>query len=992
MLLSRGKKLTVCVLCFLLAITVVPLNIFENVNADTFISYDDEAPSSTITFRSIEDYEYNAEVKELARWTGHSNIEITFTNTGDETIHDWYFTFDYNYEIENPYNCYVLEHEDNLYTIGNNDWNQDILPGESVSIGFTAASEDGSEISEEPTFYLLNTKTVEILSSDLAWSFEQYSDWTTGFSGALILTNNSEEQIRDWTITFDSNRPITQIDAAVLSTEVDGVYTISNDGNNQNIAAGQSYRIELQGGEHDPSESFALTDYTVSAKALAYTLDEDNDDNGIVDVREIDFTGIVTVTPTATPIPTATSTPIVTNTPSPTAIPTTAPTINPTSTVTPTPSPAITITPSTSATPTPTAIPTGVPDDIDYEKDSDSDGLPDAYEDYIGADKNNPDTDSDGVNDLYEFVLSTDPLTPDSNGNNDYDSDGLTNAQESALGTSPIEADTDSDGLTDGEEVNTFGTDPRKYDTDDDEMSDYSEVNLGSDPLIPDSDVMRPQTIAFEPSDDSSLSGVTKVTVSGYISGCINENTQICDIYGKDLHTSSIEALVGDPVNIETTGEFNSMTITFYYTDGLNENNLRIMWYDEENCEYVVLDNYSINKSRNTISVTTTHFSKYMLIDEEVWVNTWIDACCEAGYISNIGNAYSLPLYIRRLNNKYDDNDGDGIVDILETSGMINNIGHVVYTDPGKMDTDSDDLSDGYEMGEFGVVGDIISYSKYTKYLDAWPVSLGSLYEDYVFLKQKSSPVKGDSDEDGVLDGEDYTPNELNPDAVYIFYDDKWTDNAVFWENKYKKDYKVMKYDCEDWTSFKSLWSSLGELEGKEAHNTDRVILLYDGDLGAFILNFDDPSTWVISDWLRKEYPYYALISDLENKNIRVLDLKICHGGELSAIVDYPISVNEFSQNEEKRCNLAIQFLVSVPGISNVRAWDGTYIFTNGPLGHYERSYNKENASWQEWCLNYSRSAILTDYDVVIDGRYVNKNYANWVNFVEKYFGDNHLI
>ena len=83
MLLSRGKKLTVCVLCFLLAITVVPLNIFENVNADTFISYDDEAPSSTITFRSIEDYEYNAEVKELARWTGHSNIEITFTNTGD---------------------------------------------------------------------------------------------------------------------------------------------------------------------------------------------------------------------------------------------------------------------------------------------------------------------------------------------------------------------------------------------------------------------------------------------------------------------------------------------------------------------------------------------------------------------------------------------------------------------------------------------------------------------------------------------------------------------------------------------------------------------------------------------------------------------------------------------------------------------------------------------------------------------------------------------
>ena len=990
MLLSRGKKLTVCVLCFLLAITVVPLNIFENVNADTFISYDDEAPSSTITFRSIEDYEYNAEVKELARWTGHSNIEITFTNTGDETIHDWYFTFDYNYSIENPYNCCVLEHEDNLYTIGNNDWNQDILPGESVSIGFTAASDDGSDIEEEPSFFLLNTKTISLLDSDLSWSFEQYSDWTTGFSGALILTNNSEEQIRDWTITFDSNRPITQIDAAVLSTEVDGVYTISNDGNNQNIAAGQSYRIELQGGEHDPSESFALTDYTVSTKALAYTLDEDNDDNGIADVREIYFSGIVTVTPTATPIPTATSTPIDTNTPSPTAIPTTAPTINPTSTVTPTPSPAITITPSTSATPTPTAIPTGVPDDIDYEKDSDSDGLPDAYEDYIGTDKNNPDTDSDGVNDLYEFVLSTDPLTPDSNGNNDYDSDGLTNAQESALGTSPIEADTDSDGLTDGEEVNTFGTDPRKYDTDDDEMSDYSEVNLGSDPLIPDSDVMRPQTIAFEPSDDSSLSGVTKVTVSGYISGCINENTQICDIYGKDLHTSSIEALVGDPVNIETTGEFNSMTITFYYTDGLNENNLRIMWYDEENGEYIVLDNYSINKARNTISVTTTHFSKYMLIDEEVWVNTWIDACCEAGYISNIGNAYSLPFYIKRLNNKYDDNDGDGIVDILETSGMINNIGHVVYTDPGKTDTDSDELSDGYEMGEFGVVGDIISYSKYTKYLDAWPVSLGSLYEDYVFLKQKSSPVKGDSDEDGVSDSIDYTLNDQNLDAVYIFYDDRWTDNAVFWENKYNKDYKVIKYHCEDWGLFKSLWNSLGEIDGKINYSIDRVILLYDGDIGGFILDYDNDSTWVITDYLKNKYKNFASISDLENKSIRILDLKICHSGELSATNIHTENYVSGSEDEEHGYNIAIQFLVSVPGISIVRAWDGKYIFINKNFGHYERSLSADKAI-EERCYDYCPSGdekifnIYNDYDIEKDGVYTNEFVVNMINLFTRY-------
>jgi hypothetical protein len=42
-----------------------------------------------------------------------------------------------------PYNCMVLEHEGALYTIANNDWNQDIRPGDTVTIGFTTSSDDG---------------------------------------------------------------------------------------------------------------------------------------------------------------------------------------------------------------------------------------------------------------------------------------------------------------------------------------------------------------------------------------------------------------------------------------------------------------------------------------------------------------------------------------------------------------------------------------------------------------------------------------------------------------------------------------------------------------------------------------------------------------------------------------------------------------------------------------------------------------------------------
>ena len=414
MFYSRKTKLVTSIVCVSLSIVSIPINIVEKVFADdTVPSYDDGAIVE-VSYRSVEDKDYVVDISTTSVWTGHSNLEFTFTNTGTDTIHNWYFTFDFEYNIENPYNCYTVEHTGDLYTIGNNDWNQDILPGESVTVGFTVSSDDGRDITNMPTFYLLNTKTINIPSSDLSYSFEEYSDWTAGFSGALILTNNSQEQIRDWTVTFDSNRPITQVDAAALTSNTDGTYSITNDGITQNVFAGQTYRIELQGGEHDSSIPLELTNYTVVAKSLALSLDDDTNDNGVPDVLEMNYSGIITVTPTDVPTvtasPTATDipTPTVTVTPTATDIPvltttvTSTPSATPTDTVTPTP--IITTTPTDTSTPTPTATPTEFPDDLDYDTDTDSDGLPDDLEDYYGTDKNDPDTDDDGVNDLYELM------------------------------------------------------------------------------------------------------------------------------------------------------------------------------------------------------------------------------------------------------------------------------------------------------------------------------------------------------------------------------------------------------------------------------------------------------------------------------------------------------------------------------------------------------------------------------------------------------------
>lgn len=48
------------------------------------------------------------------------------------------------------------------------------------------------------------------------------------------------------------------------------------------------------------------------------------------------------------------------------------------------------------------------------------------------------------------------------------------------------------------------------------------------------------------------------------------------------------------------------------------------MWYDEENGVYQILDNETVlDKEKQTVSYKTTHFSKYMVVDKNIWYNTW---------------------------------------------------------------------------------------------------------------------------------------------------------------------------------------------------------------------------------------------------------------------------------------------------------------------------------------------------------------------------------
>ena len=118
--------------------------------------------------------------------------------------------------------------------------------------------------------------------------------------------------------------------------------------------------------------------------------------------------------------------------------------------------------------------------------DSDGDGLDDHAELIIhGSDPSDPndppssawDGDGDGLIDEIELLLGTDPTLADSDG--DWLSDGQEDADhDGSVGvdeTDPTLADSDGDGLHDGWEVEIYGSDPAVADSDGDGLDDASE-------------------------------------------------------------------------------------------------------------------------------------------------------------------------------------------------------------------------------------------------------------------------------------------------------------------------------------------------------------------------------------------------------------------------------------------------------------------------------------------------------------------------------------
>ncbi|MBD5520240.1 MAG: VWA domain-containing protein [Lachnospiraceae bacterium] len=269
--------------------------------------------------------------------------------------------------------------------------------------------------------------------------------------------------------------------------------------------------------------------------------------------------------------------------------------------------------------------------EIDENLDTDNDGIPDYLEDYFGTDKYKKDTDGDGMSDYIEiFLIDLNPTAIDTDGNGvndgdeDADADGLSNLYEIEIGTNLIKADSDNDGLSDSEEINLYGTDPLKYDTDEDGVSDGKEVELGTNPLVAEE-----VFLVTASADDEYNEDTVDVSVEVSLSGEQVESLSVERYKDEFLFPETMPGYIGGAYDFRVDGNFEQATLKFEFDKNLLADSSfdPVIYYFNE--EDQLLEELDTTIDGNVATATTSHFSKYILVNRDVyedeckWEDVW---------------------------------------------------------------------------------------------------------------------------------------------------------------------------------------------------------------------------------------------------------------------------------------------------------------------------------------------------------------------------------
>ena len=209
-----------------------------------------DSEPENVTEKSYEGENFKVTFSLVDQWDGGYNANIKIENIGDSVIENWYLGYDLNNVLTSMWNAEVVSYESGQYVVKNAGWNADIPVGGSVQYGISV----NENFTGFPRTYELLGENVQLEESAFSTEYYLDSDWGSGFTGRILITNKSDKMIEDWMLECDFGREITSIWGATIESHKGTRYVIKNAGYNANIAAGQTIVIGFNGEGGDTNQ------------------------------------------------------------------------------------------------------------------------------------------------------------------------------------------------------------------------------------------------------------------------------------------------------------------------------------------------------------------------------------------------------------------------------------------------------------------------------------------------------------------------------------------------------------------------------------------------------------------------------------------------------------------------------------------------------------------------------------------------------------------
>lgn len=571
-------------------------------------------------------------------WSGAFNAHIVIRNLSHADIENWGLQFGFSNDIVNIWNGKILSTENGSYTVKNLGYNQDIKNGSEVSFGFIA----NGDPDVLPDGIVLCSKEYVVEDGYLA-EFSVNSDWGSGFSGTIELSNTGKEAIEDWTLEFDLNRDIDNIwNGSIIKHE--GIrYIVKNADYNQRILPGQSITIGFNGHQGNVGTETVTNVSLSSFGSMPKNNPKDTERKVRIDTSKLIIDGdnvyyipkdVYSISGTVEDSANAIKLVYSSNNTYGLDILSGELAVGEKWTIENIPliigynELTVTAVYNDNTVSSDNIIIANMYKDKtagleDLLVDSDMDGLEDYIEAIQGTDPLLKDTDGDGLSDYTELVdMGTDPLEKDTDGDGifdgdeDYDEDGLSNKEEEILGTLLYGIDSDYDGLTDYDEVRVYLTNPLLKDTDGDGASDGFEVENGYDPLHAETSFTVNREV---------FAGGTTYELQLTSSGENIESLEAEPINDSAARYGLIAGYLDPAVDFKINGSFESAKLKVSFDEAYLdiEGFVPALYYiDEENHEMVEIPGEWDGVS-NYFYVELPHFSAYITINKTNFIKVW---------------------------------------------------------------------------------------------------------------------------------------------------------------------------------------------------------------------------------------------------------------------------------------------------------------------------------------------------------------------------------